>query len=221
MLPPASLSLSSWGLPFCLFCSVSRVPWFCLSRLISRLVGVDRQQLPDEGCLPLQSDKVFISPCVIRAEGGIPGWKVLPSGLEGPSLIQEPVGEHSDFLSSAVSLTPFRVGSSSFFFSFFQASGKLALVWVLFSCLLPVPRISVFREWVSCTHLLIFLPFHFPCLCLWGCIFLENSQPPNLCKLASVTFFNSGVFSCSLNVPFFGPVLISKMRYLTGCIHHR
>ena len=112
------LSLSSWGLPFCLFCSVSRVPWFCLSRLISRLVGVDLQQLPDEGCLPLRSDKVFISPCIILAEGGIPGWKVLPSGLEGPSLIQEPVGGHSDFLSSAVSLTPFRGGSSSFFFSF-------------------------------------------------------------------------------------------------------
>ena len=43
---------------------------------------------------------------------------------------------------------------------------------------------------------------------------MENSQSPNLCKLASVTFFNSDVFSCSLNVPFFGPVLISKMRYL-------
>ena len=72
----------------------------------------------------------------------------------------------------------------------------------------------MFIQWASCTHLLIFLPFHFPCLCLWGYIFLENSQPPNLYKLASVTFFNSGVFSCSLNVPFFGPVLISKIQYL-------
>ena len=58
---------------------------------------------------------------------------MLPSGLEGPSLIQEPVGGHSDFLSSAVSLTPFRVGSSSFFF-FFLFSG----IRKTCSCLGPV-----------------------------------------------------------------------------------
>ena len=57
---------------------------------------------------------------------------MLPSGLEGPSLIQEPVGEHSDFLSSAVSLTPFRVGSSSFFFFLFSGVRKTC------SCLGPV-----------------------------------------------------------------------------------
>lgn len=162
-LPSTSLSLSSWGLPFCLSCSVSWVRWFCLSRLTSRLVGVDLlQQLPDEGCLCLQSDKVFLLSGVIWAEGGIPGWTALRLGLEGPSLIQEPVGGHSDFPSSAISLWHLLESGLPLFFSLSSGIRKTcSSLGPVFLPLFSVLWSSVFRWWASCTHLLIFSPFTF------------------------------------------------------------
>ena len=92
------------------------------------------------------------------------------------------------------SLTPFRVRSSFFFFLLSGIRKTCSRPGPVFLPLFSVLWSSLFRWWASCTHLLIFLPFHFPCLCLWGYIFLENSQPPNLCKLVSITFLTQ-VFS--------------------------
>ena len=68
--------------------------------------------------------------------------------LEGPSLIQEPVGEHPGFPSPAVSLTPFRVGSSPFFlFSPFSGIRKTwSCVGPVFLPWFPVPWSSVCRR---------------------------------------------------------------------------